>query len=96
MLKKGGHRAADVLQHKDGERGTGERLSHTDQHGHHQPLIQTLVHTLNLEPITMIAMDGLRMQSNAIDYSGDLVCRTMADECLQYAERPIERVACTK
>lgn len=55
--------------------------------GHHQTMIQTLIHTVGLERSTMVTLDGLRKQRNVIDYSGDVVSDSMADECLQHAER---------
>ena len=39
--------------------------------GHHMTMVQSLVHTIGLEPARMRVLDTLRHKRNAIDYSGD-------------------------
>ena len=64
----------------------------TSKPGHHQTMIQTLVHTIGLERASVVMLDGLRKQRNVIDYSGDVVSKSMANECLEHAEQLIEHV----
>lgn len=64
----------------------------TSRPGHHQTLIQTLPQTLGIEPTTMVILDGLRRQRNIIDYSGDIVSDTMAEEAIQHAVNLTQRV----
>lgn len=65
----------------------------TSKPGHHQTMIQTLVHTIGLERSALITLDALRKQRNVIDYSGDIVSASLANECLQHAERLNERIS---
>lgn len=65
----------------------------TSRPGHHQTMIQTLVHTIGLDRSSVITLDGLRKQRNVIDYSGDIVSDSMANECVRHAERLNERVS---
>jgi hypothetical protein len=64
----------------------------TSRPGHHQTMIQTLTLTIGLEAQTVIALDGMRKQRNVIDYSGDVVSGSMADDCLRLAEQLVDRV----
>lgn len=57
----------------------------TSSPGHHQTMIQSLPRTIGIEPRTMVLLDGLRKQRNVIDYSGDTVSESMADEAMQQA-----------
>lgn len=59
----------------------------TSKPGHHQTTLQCLVHTLNVDPMVVKVLDGLRRQRNLCDYDGDLVSQTMLDECLAQAQR---------
>lgn len=64
----------------------------TSKPGHHQTMIQTLPLTVGLDKNTTIQLDALRKQRNVIDYSGDLVSDTMANEAIQHATALIARV----
>jgi hypothetical protein len=64
----------------------------TSKPGHHQTMIQTLVHSIGLDRREMVTLDGLRKQRNVIDYSGDVVSESMANECLVHAEALSKRV----
>lgn len=58
----------------------------TSRPGHHQTMIQTLSLTLGLDQALVVELDALRKQRNAIDYSGDLVSDSVADEVIKHAE----------
>jgi|SRR5690606_9405435 len=58
----------------------------TSRPGHHQTMIQTLSLTLGLNHVLVVELDALRKQRNAIDYSGDLVSDSVADEVIKHAE----------
>jgi len=64
----------------------------TSKPGHHQTMIQTLPQTVGLDKDTTIQLDALRKQRNVIDYSGDIVSNTMANEAVQHATALIARV----
>jgi hypothetical protein len=64
----------------------------TSRPGHHQTMVQSLTTTIGLEASTMVVLDALRKQRNVIDYSGDVVSVSMADECLAHAEELTNRV----
>ncbi len=72
--------------------GTGYRTL-TSKPGHHQTMIQSLPQTIGLERQTMVLLDTLRKQRNVIDYSGDVVSASMADEAQAQAERLLQRVS---
>ncbi len=58
----------------------------TSRPGHHQTMIQTLPLTIGLESSIMVLLDQMRKQRNVIDYSGDLVSPTLANEAVCQAE----------
>ena len=60
--------------------------------GHHQTMIQTLPRTIGLDTSTMVLLDQIRKQRNEIDYSGDEVSNTLADEAVRHAELLLQRV----
>lgn len=64
----------------------------TSKPGHHQTLIQTLPLSVGLDTATMVRLDILRKQRNSIDYSGDVVSRSMTDDCLRHASQLLQRV----
>lgn len=64
----------------------------TSKPGHHQTMIQTLPQTVGLDRDITIQLDALRKQRNVIDYSGDIVSATMANEAVQHATALISRV----
>lgn len=57
----------------------------TSRPGHHQTMIQTLPQTMGLDISVVIQLDALRKQRNIIDYSGDLVSESMANDAVQQA-----------
>lgn len=58
----------------------------TSRPGHHQTMIQTLPRSIGLAPEVMVLLDQLRKQRNEIDYSGELVSASMANEAIRQAE----------
>lgn len=64
----------------------------TSKPGHHQTMIQTLPQTVGLDRGITIQLDALRKQRNVIDYSGDIVSDTMANEAVQHATALLARV----
>ena len=55
-------------------------------------MIQSLPRTVELDTSTMLVLDTFRKQRNVIDYSGDLVSDSMAQEALQQAEVLLQHV----
>lgn len=49
-------------------------------------MIQTLTSTIGLDASTMLLLDRLRKQRNVIDYSGDVVSLSMANQAVVHAE----------
>ena len=64
----------------------------TSKPGHHQTIIQSLVHTMGVDTSTLITLDQLRKQRNVIDYSGDIVSNAMLDEAIKQAQALLSRV----
>ncbi|TVQ42766.1 MAG: HEPN domain-containing protein [Wenzhouxiangella sp.] len=64
----------------------------TSRPGHHMTMIQSLTRTVGLERERMIAIDGLRKQRNASDYSGDPVSPAAVESCISNAETLLDRV----
>ncbi len=64
----------------------------TSKPGHHMTMIQTLIHTINLDNKTMIVLDALRKQRNINDYSGDIMPQSSVEECILYAENLFDQV----
>ena len=64
----------------------------TSRPGHHQIMIQTLALTLGLDKAAVIQLDALRKQRNVIDYSGDLVSDSMADDAVRHATALVAEV----
>jgi hypothetical protein len=58
----------------------------TSKPGHHQLMIQALPLTVGLDNTTVILLDQLRKQRNAIDYSGGIVSDTLTSEVITQAE----------
>lgn len=55
-------------------------------------MIQSLPRTIGLATPTMLVLDTLRKQRNVIDYSGDLVSDSMAEEALRQAEALLQQI----
>jgi hypothetical protein len=58
----------------------------TSKPGHHMTMIQLLSQTIGLDQQTVIALDALRKQRNAADYSGDIIPSSLVEECVAHAE----------
>jgi HEPN domain-containing protein len=58
----------------------------TSKPGHHQIMLQALPLTIGLDKASLILLDYLRKQRNAIDYSGDLVSDALTTEAITQAE----------
>ena len=61
--------------------------------GHHQTMIQSLVHTVELDRDDMLLLDTFRVKRNAIDYTGEDVDDSSVDECIGAAARLMIRVS---
>lgn len=59
----------------------------TSKPGHHQTTLQCLVHTMDVDPVTVRVLDSLRKQRNLIDYDGELITNSLLQECLDQAQR---------
>jgi hypothetical protein len=55
------------------------------QPGHHQTMIQALVHTIGLPNDRMMLLETFRVKRNAIDYTGEDVDEASIDECIDAA-----------
>lgn len=64
----------------------------TSKPGHHQTMLQSLPKTVGLDRDTLILLDTLRKQRNVIDYSGDVVSASMAEEAQTQAAQLLLRV----
>ncbi len=60
--------------------------------GHHQTMIQSLVHSVGLDNDQMRLLDTFRVKRNAIDYTGEDVDEGSVEECVKAAERLQELV----
>ncbi len=60
--------------------------------GHHQLMIQALPLTVGLDKTTVILLDQLRKQRNAIDYSGDIVSDALTSDVIAQAENLLKLV----
>lgn len=58
----------------------------TSKPGHHQTTLQCLVHTMDVDPVTVRVLDSLRKQRNLIDYDGELITNSLLQECLDQAQ----------
>ena len=54
--------------------------------GHHQTMIQSLVHSVDLDRDQMLLLDSFRVKRNAIDYTGDDVDESSVEACVDAAE----------
>jgi len=60
--------------------------------GHHQTLIQCLVHTIDLDNDRMLLLETFRVKRNVIDYTGEDVDDASVDECIEAAADLLNRV----
>ena len=63
----------------------GYRTS-TSKPGHHQTMIQSLVHSVGLDNDQMRLLDTFRVKRNAIDYTGEDVDGASVEQCVKAAE----------
>lgn len=61
--------------------------------GHHQTMIQSLVHSIGLNKDQMLLLNTFRVKRNAIDYTGDDVDMASVDECIEAADNLLCHVA---
>ena len=54
--------------------------------GHHQTMVQSLVHSVELDRHQMLLLDTFRVKRNAIDYTGDDVDAASVEECIGAAD----------
>ncbi len=54
--------------------------------GHHQTLIQSLVHSIGFDQDQMLLLNTFRVKRNAIDYTGDSVDAVSVSECIEAAD----------
>lgn len=64
----------------------------TSKPGHHQLMIQALPLTVGLDKASVILLDQLRKQRNAIDYAGDVVSDALKAEVITQAEALLKLV----
>ena len=60
--------------------------------GHHQTMIQSLVHAVGLDPDVMPLLDTFRVKRNAADYTGQDIDSASAEACADSAEQLIKVV----
>jgi uncharacterized protein YutE (UPF0331/DUF86 family) len=61
--------------------------------GHHQTMIQSLVHSVGLDHDQMLLLNTFRVKRNAIDYTGDDVDEASVDECIEAADNLLRHAA---
>ena len=61
--------------------------------GHHRTMIQSLVHTIDVDRDEMLLLDTFRVKRNAIDYTGEDVDEASVDECIGAADRLMLRLS---
>jgi hypothetical protein len=57
------------------------------QPGHHQTMIQSLVHSVGLDKDEMRVLDTFRVKRNAIDYTGEDVDEGSVKVCIEAADQ---------
>jgi hypothetical protein len=65
--------------------GNGYRTSKSKP-GHHQTMIQSLVHSIEMDTDQVRLLDVFRVKRHAIDYSGEDVDDSSVQECIAAAE----------
>jgi len=60
--------------------------------GHHQTMIQSLVHSVGLDTDPMLLLNTFRIKRNAIDYTGDDVDEASVDDCIEAANNLLRQV----
>lgn len=60
--------------------------------GHHQTMIQSLIHSIGLDRDRTLLLDTFRVKRNAIDYTGDDVDEASVDGCIEAADHLLRHV----
>ncbi len=60
--------------------------------GHHQTMIQSLVHSVDLDKDQVALLDVFRVKRNAIDYTGADVDEGSVEACIEAAENLLHHV----
>lgn len=60
--------------------------------GHHQTMIQSLVHSIGFDREQMLLLNTFRVKRNAIDYTGDEVDAASLEECIAAADDLLRNV----
>ncbi len=60
--------------------------------GHHQTMIQSLVHTVGLSNDQMLLLNSFRGRRNAIDYTGEDVDEGSVETCIDASEQLMKHV----
>ncbi len=61
--------------------------------GHHQTVIQSLVHSVELDRDDMFLLNTFRVKRNAIDYTGAAEDEVSVNECIGAASRLLIKVS---
>ena len=61
--------------------------------GHHQTMIQSIVHSVGLDTDQMVLLDTFRVKRNAIDYTGEYVDQASVEECIAAADNLLTYVS---
>ena len=60
--------------------------------GHHQTMIQSLVHSVGLGNDQMLLLNSFRSRRNAIDYTGEDVDESSVESCIDASEQLMKHV----
>ena len=60
--------------------------------GHHQTMIQSLVHTIELDRDEMLLLDTFLIKRNAIGYTGEAIDEASVQACMNAADTLLTRV----
>lgn len=60
--------------------------------GHHQTMIQSLIHTVELDNDHILLLDTFRVKRNAIDYTGEVVDETSVEACIEAADTLLQQL----
>jgi len=64
----------------------------TNKPGHHQIMIQSLIHSTGLDSDSMLVLNSFRGRRNAIDYTGEEVDEGTVEACIAAAEQLMHHV----
>jgi len=60
--------------------------------GHHQKMIQSLVHSAGVSRDSMLVLDALRVKRNSIDYTGAEIDEGSVEECVAAARHLLDQL----